>query len=195
MSMMLSEGDIAFMKESVRDVIEQWHTTITIRQPLPLEQQPNYNKLMHEFVDGGEIMYEDIVISAERKDIVNNYTNNLPPDDTEYGEKNAGTILYAIPSVLPVFKDGQQIGVRAFKPHKESVIIVDNSSDRYYIQSIRDRIGETLITIKRYTGAVPEGSIEIDNDKVPTNGLADIEHHFDESEENVTITVDEESDT
>lgn len=172
MSMILTHGDIEFMKDSVRDVINQWHTTITIMQPLPLDKQPNYNELMHEFI--GDAEYEVIVIPAERKDIVNNYTNNLPPDDTEYGEKNAGTILYAIPNIIPIFDEGgNQTSIKQFKPHKESIVIVDDTSDRYYISSMRDRIGETLITIKRYVGDVPKGSENINNEYIPTDGLGE----------------------
>jgi hypothetical protein len=168
---MLTRGDIEFMKNSVRDVINQWHTTITIMQPLPLEFQPNYNRLLHEFT--GDVLYETILISAERKDIVNNYTNDLPPDDTEYGEKNAGKILYAIPNIIPVFdKNDKQIGIKQFKPHKESIIVIDDTDDRYHIMSMRDRIGETLITIKRYdNGDIKAGSEIVD--KIPTDGLAE----------------------
>lgn len=172
MSMMLTPSDIEFMKNSVRDVIDQWHTTITIMQPLPLDQQPNYDKLLREFT--GDVLYETVLVPAERKDLVNNYTNDLKPDDTEYGEKNAGTILYAIPNIITVFdENGNKIGVRQFKPHKEAVIAIDDTSDRYHIYSMRDRIGEVLIGIKRYTGDIPDGSEIIDDDKMPTDGLAD----------------------
>lgn len=173
MSVILTPYDIEFMKNSVRDVIDQWHTTITIMQPLPVDKQPNYNKLMKEFT--GDVLYETISISAERKDIVNNYTNNMPPDDTEYGEKNAGTILYAIPNILPVLdSNGIQIGIRQFKPDKDAIIAIDDTEDRYYISSMRDRIGEVLITVKRYTGDIPDGSENIDKDKVPIDGLSDV---------------------
>lgn len=173
MSVILTPYDIEFMKNSVRDVIDQWHTTITIMQPLPVDKQPNYNKLMKEFT--GDVLYETISISAERKDIVNNYTNNMPPDDTEYGEKNAGTILYAIPNILPVLdSNGIQIGIRQFKPDKDAIIAIDDTEDRYYISSMRDRIGEVLITVKRYTGDIPDGSESIDKDKMPVDGLSDV---------------------
>lgn len=172
--MMLTMGDIEFMKNSVRDVIDQWHTTITIMQPLPLDEQPNYDKILREFI--GDVLYETISISAERKDIVNNYTNNLPPDDTEYGEKNAGTILYAIPNIIPIYNEnGIKIGVKQFKPHKEAVIAIDDTDDRYHIVSMRDRIGEILIMVKRYTGDIPDGSTLIDTDKMPIDGLAEID--------------------
>ena len=174
MSMMLTAGDIEYMKNSVRDIIDQWHTTITIMQPLPIEQQVNYDVILREFT--GDVLYETICISAERKDIVNNYTNDLPPDDVEYGQKNAGTMLYAIPNVIPVFDEsGRQIGIRQYKPHKQAVIAIDDTTDRYRIRSMRDRIGETLIMLQRYTsdGAVPKGSLNIDDDKLPIDGLAE----------------------
>lgn len=172
MSMILTKGDIEFMKDSVRDIIDQWHTTITIMQPLPLDEQPNYDKLLREFT--GDVLYETISISAERKDIVNNYMNDLPPDDTEYGEKNAGTILYAIPNIITVYdKNGVKTGIRQFKPHKEAVIVIDDTDDRYHIVSMRDRIGEILITVKRFVGDVPDGSTPIDTDKIPVDGLAE----------------------
>lgn len=165
---MLTSHDIEFMKSSVREVISDWQTTIVIMQPLPLDKQSNYNKLMHEF--SGDAVYETIVVQAEKKDIVNNYTNNLPPDDTKYGEKNAGTILYAIPNIIPVTdENGNQTGVRLFKPDKEAIVVIDDTDDRYHITSMRDRIGEVLITIKRYTGNIPQGTEVVS--EIPVDGL------------------------
>jgi hypothetical protein len=139
-------------------------------QPLPLDKQPNYDKLLREFT--GDVVYETISVPADRKDIVNNYTNDLTPDDTEYGEKNAGTILYAIPNIIPIYdENGNKVGIKQFKPHKQSVIAIDDTTDRYHIVSMRDRIGETLITIKRYIGDIPDGSGTLD--KLPVDGLGD----------------------
>lgn len=177
---MLTSHDIEFMKSSVREVISDWQTTIVIMQPLPLDEQLNYNKLMHEF--NGDAVYETIVVQAERKDIVNNYTNNVPPDDTEYGEKNAGTILYAIPNIIPVMdENGNQIGVRLFKPHKEAVIIIDDTNDRYQITSMRDRIGELLITVKRYVGNIPQGTEVVS--ETPVDGLIGDDDSYDNSKD------------
>ena len=47
--MMLTQGDIQFMKDSVREVVENWNTTITLMSPLPLDKQPNYNQYLREF--------------------------------------------------------------------------------------------------------------------------------------------------
>lgn len=172
MSMMLTTGDIEFMKNSVRDIIDQWHTKITIMQPLPLDEQPNYDKLLREFT--GDVIYDTISVPADRKDIVNNYTNDLSPNDTEYGENNAGCILYAIPNIIPVYdENGAKIGVKQFKPDEQAVIAIDDTSDRYHIISMRDRIGETLIMINRYVGDIPDGSEIIDADKIPVDGLAE----------------------
>ena len=177
---MLTSHDIEFMKSSVREVISDWQTTIVIMQPLPLDKQPNYNKLMHEF--NGDAVYETIVVQAERKDIVNNYTNNVPPDDTEYGEKNAGTILYAIPNIIPIMdENGNQVGVRLFKPHKEAVIIIDDTNDRYQITSMRDRIGELLITVKRYVGNIPQGTEVVS--ETPVDGLIGDDDSYDNSKD------------
>ena len=135
---MLSKHDIEFMKQSIREIINEWQTTITILQPLPLSEQPNYNNIMHEFV--GDVKYETIVVPAERKDLVNNQTNNLTLDTVEYGKKNAGTILYAIPNIIPVFdEDGNQIGVKSFKPNKDSIIAIDDTEDRYYIYEMHKK--------------------------------------------------------
>ena len=78
--MMLTQGDIQFMKDSVREVVENWNTTITLMSPLPLDKQPNYNQYLREF--NGDVEYEIITVTAERKDIVNNYTNDVNPSDT-----------------------------------------------------------------------------------------------------------------
>ena len=70
----LNPWDINFMKNTVREIIDAWQTTITFIQPKSIEEQDNYDNLMHEFV--GDAEYEYVIITAERKDIVNNYTND-----------------------------------------------------------------------------------------------------------------------
>lgn len=169
---MLNKYDIEFMKNSVRDIIDMWNTTITILQPLPSDKQPNYDNILHEY--SGDMLYESIMIQADRKDIVNNMTNSMYPDEAIYGDRNAGVILYAIPNVIPVYDDNNvQIGIKPFKPHPESIVIIDDSDDRYHIVSMRDRIGETLILLNRYVGSVPKGTKIISEDLIPVDGLGD----------------------
>jgi hypothetical protein len=154
---MLNGWDIEFMKESVHEVITAWNTTLTVLTPLPIDQQPNYNKLMCEYT--GDIEYTKLIIPAERKDIVNNQTNDIKQDEVEYGEKNAGVMLYAIPDMIPTYDTNNvKTGMRAYKPAKDDIFIVDATDDRYYIRSMRDRMGETLVTLHRYVGGTPNGN-------------------------------------
>lgn len=177
------------MKDSVREIIGDWHTTITIMQPLPLNKQPNYNSLMREFT--GDVLYNTITVPAERKDIVSNNTNLIDPKDSEYGENNAGTLLYAIPNIIPVIRNGKQVGVKRFKPNKDSTIIIDSSDDRYYIYSMRSRIGETLIAIRKHVGDIPNGTDIIDRDNIPIDGLADPDTILEEQiNEDISISAD-----
>ena len=159
---MLSSWDIEFMKSTVREIIHEWNTTITLLQPLPLEKQSNFNNILNEFT--GNILYEEIVIQAERKDSINNVADMMKPTQFRYGSRNDGTLLYAIPNI----RDGIE-----FKPAENAIVAIDSSNDRYYIESIRERIGETLITIKRYVGGIPDGSQIIRNENIPHDGLGD----------------------
>ena len=140
---MLNSYDIQLMKDSVQEIIREWETKISIFSR-SLENQPNYNEYMHEFT--GESICTKTIIDAERKDIVNNMTNNPEPDNTDYGKRNEGTILFAIPDTIN--------GI-VYKPLISDIVTIDDSGDIYYIRSMRDRIGETLITIKRFTGNSP----------------------------------------
>lgn len=154
---MLNGWDIDFMKDTVHEIITAWNTTLTVLTPLPLNQQPNYNYLMREYT--GEIAYTKLVVQAERKDIVNNQTNDIRPDNLEFGEVNAGTMLYAIPDIIPVYDaNGVKIGMRQYKPDKNDIFIIDNTDDRYYVRSMRDRMGETLVALHRYVGGTPSGN-------------------------------------
>lgn len=159
---MLNKWDIQFMEESVRGIVISWHDSITVLSPLPLEKQPNYNMYMREFT--GKIEYTTRTIPAERKDLVNNQTNNMPPDEVEYGVKNAGVLLYSIPDVLPVYDDnGIQTGTERYRPTKHDIFIIDDSDDRYYLRSMRDRIGEVLITLYRFVGGIPNDAMDSGN--------------------------------
>lgn len=166
---MLNAYDITWMKDTVRDIINDWQTTITFIQPKSIDEQTNYDNLMHEFI--GDAEYEYVTVSAERKDIVSNYTNDLSPSDTEFGKDDDGKYLYAIPDILPVFKDGKQVGIKKWRPSNDAILVIDDSEDRYQITSIRDRIGEILVQVTRYTGDIPYGSEKIPEENIPVNGL------------------------
>ena len=61
--------------------------------------------------------------------------------------------------------------MKSFKPNKDSIIAIDDTEDRYYIYAMRDRIGETLIVIKRHVGNKLYGADIGDN--IPIDGLGD----------------------
>lgn len=149
---MLSKYDIEWMEKSVQDVIKNWQCSITIYSKLPLDEQPNYNPLMREFT--GDYYCSKLDIDAERKDIVNNMTNDPGTDTLDFGKSNDGVILYAIPNTVN--------GV-SYKPSLYDVI-TNGDGNVYFIRNIRDRIGETLITAHRFTGNTP--SISEEDDKI-----------------------------
>lgn len=142
---MLSAYDIAWMEDTVRDIIKEWRTKIKIYSRLPLEDQPNYNHLMKEFV--GDSYCTFIEIDAERKDIVNNMTNDPDIYEMDYGKKDNGALLFAIPNVI---EDEQ------YKPSLFDIVTIAEDGNVYYIRNIRDRIGETLLTLGRFTGNIPK---------------------------------------
>lgn len=156
---MLNSNDIKFMTDSICDIISEWNTFISIFTPLPISQQPNYNTLMNEY--SGPIVFVRRVVPAERKDIVNNYTNYIQPDEIAYGDKNEGVLLYAVPTILTSVVGGIVVE-ETYKPQLNATISVDNSADRYFIKSMRDRIGETLLLLNRYVGGTVNGTKEPD---------------------------------
>ena len=157
---MLNAHDINWMENTVREIISEWNTKINIYSRLPLEKQPNYNHLMHEFI--GDSYCNMITVMAERKDIVNNMTNDPDPDNLDFGRKNDGVFLYAIPDVIDVVEtftddsgnDVDETVTKKFLPTLHDIVTIGDG-EVYYVRSIRGRIGETLITIKRFTGNKP----------------------------------------
>lgn len=141
---MLNSYDIAWMENTVQDIIREWETKIKIYSRLPLDEQPNYSKYMHEFT--GDTYCDVIEIDAERKDIVNNMTNDPDIYEMDYGKKDNGTLLFAIPNIF----DGKE-----YKPSLHDLVTIGDG-DVYCIRNIRDRIGETLLTLLRFTGNTPK---------------------------------------
>lgn len=139
----LSMYDIQWMENTVKEIIDEWNTKINIYSKLPLEDQPNYNHLMKEFI--GDSYCSVITINAERKDIVNNITNDPDPDSLDFGKKDNGTFLYAIHDI---------IDSNYYTPSLHDIVTIGDGHV-YYIRSVRKRIGETLVTIKRFVGSKP----------------------------------------
>ena len=157
---MLNAHDVKWMENTVREIISEWDTKINIYSRLPLEEQPNYNHLMREFI--GDSYCNMITITAERKDIVNNMTNDPDSDNLDFGRKNDGVFLYAIPDIIEVTEtftddDGNDVDekvIKKFLPTLHDIVTIGDE-EVYYVRNVRSRIGETLITIKRFTGNKP----------------------------------------
>ena len=154
---MLNAHDISWMEDTVREIIGEWNTEICIYSRLPLAEQPNYNHLMKEFT--GDSFCVALTTTAERKDIVNNMTNDPDPDNLDFGKKDNGTLLYAIPDVIKVtdtLEDGEIIErEEKYSPSLHDIVTIGDG-EVYYIRNIRGRIGEILISIKRFVGSKPE---------------------------------------
>lgn len=158
---MLNSWDIQFMNDCVYEVIAGWNNHIIAYIPLPEDKQKNYNKYMREY--NGPILYTKKTILAERVEIVNNYDDSIPPEDIDYGRRDNGTLMFAIPDEIPIYDDNMNIsGYEKWRPDMFMVFQVDDSNDRYYVRSIKDRIGQVLVTIMRYDGTTPNG-VNIDD--------------------------------
>lgn len=141
---MLTEYDISVMEKDVRDILVSWNTTVNIIIPKPIEEQPNWNPIMHEFT--GEVIYDTLTnVPAERKDLMNIYLKDIKVEDNT-GERTYGYEVFSIPTTfnnIPLNID------------KECIFIIDNSDDRYHVKSMRPRIGENIVIISKLEGGRP----------------------------------------
>lgn len=153
---MLTNFDLKFMNDCVHECIASWHNHITAYIPLPEEKQKNFNKYMREY--NGPILYYKKKILAERTELANNYNDSIRQDDIDYGRRDDGTLMYSIPDEIPVYDDGDNVlKYERWRPSMFMVFQVDDTDDRYYVRSIKDRIGQVLLTLMRYDGTTPNG--------------------------------------
>lgn len=132
---MLNQFDIDMMANDVRDIIKLWGLKLTIYKPLPIDQQINWNELLHEY--SGSIVfdiYNNVV--AERKDQQNLLSYGL--DTTSQAGDKANSRLMFTMSDEYKFVD------------ETCRIIYENLM--YHIVYIKPRIGETVIIVDRYDG-------------------------------------------
>ena len=92
---MLTRYDIAMMEDTVREIIGMWDMRLTVLKPLPIDQQPNWNKHMHEY--SGEIHYTQYDnVAMERKDQTN--TNTYDFDiRLGAGDDKDGYLVFVLP--------------------------------------------------------------------------------------------------
>lgn len=141
---MLTAYDISVMEKDVQEILADWNMRIKILRPKPLTEQPNYNKIMHEF--DGAVEYDTLEnIPAERKDAPNIYIQDVKVED------NTGDRVYGYQTLsVPTIFNGEPLEI-----DEDCIFIIDDSDDRYFVKSVRPRIGETIITVSRYVGGTP----------------------------------------
>ena len=143
---MLTQYDINMMRDTVIDILESWGTTATILIPKPEDQQLNWNPLMREYT--GDIEYDRLEnVPVERLEVVNEYHEDRK--QLKAGTKTESSILYKFPAIF----DNKPLII------KEDMIFIfgDNDKERYHINTIRNRIGETIVDVDLIVGGTDSG--------------------------------------
>ena len=145
---MLTQYDINMMKSDVIEILESWGMTATILKPKPEDEQPNFNPIMREYT--GAIHYDIIIdVPTERLEVVNEYH-----DDNERikaGYRTESSYQYKFPAEF----NGKPLVIEP----DMLIIFDDNKDDRYQINTIRRRIGETIVDVDLINGETTPGVI------------------------------------
>ena len=143
---MLTQHDIEMMKNDVMGILGSWGLFATILIPKPEEEQPNFNSMMREYT--GEIEYDILDnVPVERLEVVNEYHNDR--NHIKAGTKTESSILYK----FPVEFNGEPLKI------KPDMIFMfnGNTEDKYHINTIRERIGETIVDVDLIVGGTDSG--------------------------------------
>lgn len=138
---MLTQHDINMMASTVMDILGSWGMTATILTPKPKDEQPNWNPLMREFT--GDVKYDIIKnVPAERLEVVNEYHQDRT--HMKAGTKTESSILYKLPAEF----NGKPLVITS------DMLFMFNGDNtkKYHINTIRERIGETIIDVDLITG-------------------------------------------
>ena len=143
---MLTQYDIAMMRDAVMDILRSWGTVATILIPKPEDQQPNWNPLMREYT--GDIEYDILEdVPVERLEVVNEYHNDR--NQMKAGTKTESSILYKFPAEF----GGKPLIIKA-----DMILMFNgNTENKYHINTIRERIGETIVDVDLIVGGTDSG--------------------------------------
>ena len=133
---MLTRYDIAMMEDTVREIIGMWDMRLTVLKPLPIDQQPNWNKHMHEY--SGEIHYTQYDnVAMERKDQT---STNIYNFDIRLGagDDKDGYLVFTT-SDLNTFVD------------ETCRILYDG--EQWRVTEFRQRIGEKIMLLSKVVGS------------------------------------------
>ena len=144
---MLTQYDIDIMESTVMDILESWGMTVSILVPKSEDKQPNWNPIMREYT--GNIMYDIIRgVPTERLEVVNEYHSNR--NHIKAGTKTESSMLYK----LPTWFNGEPLVITP-----DMIFIFDNNrNEKYQINTIRNRIGETIVDIDLIVGGTDSGT-------------------------------------
>lgn len=146
---MLTQSDINMMKDTVIDILASWGTTVNILIPKPEEEQLNWNPIMREYT--GDIEYNIIKgVPIERLEVVNEYHNDR--NKVKAGTKTESSILYKLPAMF----DGKPLVITP----DMIFVFEDGTNNKYQINTIRNRIGETIVDIDLIVGGTDSGALQ-----------------------------------
>ena len=136
------------MENTVMDILTSWGTKVNILVPKPEKEQPNWNPLMREYT--GDIQYDIIEnVPIERLEVVNEYHSDR--NETKAGTKTESSILYKLPTIFnnkPLIITPDMM-----------FVFGDSPKEKYHINTIRNRIGETIVDIDLIVGGTDSGVI------------------------------------
>lgn len=143
---MLTQYDIDMMKDTVIDILNSWGTTAKILMPKSEDEQSSFNPIMREYT--GDIDYYILDnVPVERLEVVNEYHEDR--SHIKAGDKTESNILYKFPSEF----NGKPLIITT------DMILIFNGDEehKYQINTIRNRIGETIVDVDLITGGTDSG--------------------------------------
>lgn len=143
---MLTQYDIGMMQSTVMDILESWGTKVTILVPKPEDEQPNWNPIMREYT--GPVLYDTIDdVPVERLEVVNEY--HMDRGQMKAGTKTESSILYKLPAIF----NNEPLVITP-----DMIFVFNNDMNKkYHINTIRERIGETIVDIDLIVGGTDSG--------------------------------------
>ena len=150
---MLTQYDTLMMEDDVRSIIGMWGLTVSVLKPLPIADQPNWNKLMHEY--GGDICYTLYKnVPFERKDQFHTivYDMNI---DSGAGDSDVGRLTFTT-SDLNLFVDDT------------CRVIYEN--EQWRVINVKERIGEKIVIVERIVGSTEKWATTPSN-TIDLNGV------------------------
>lgn len=142
---MLTQYDISMMENDVMDILTSWGTTVNILTPKSEDEQPNWNPIMREYT--GDILYDTMEnVPIERLEVVNEYHEDR--NVMRAGTKVESSILYKLPAMF----NGKPLIITP-----NMIFVFDNPDEKYHINTIRNRIGETIVDIDLIVGGTDSG--------------------------------------